>query len=201
VDEAFGAKRRDARQGARRGVVGSDEQQVQQVISGELEAGAQIGGRGARDVRSLHRDGRRQGGAAFEKHQCGHHLGDARNRALILRVVFPQDLARHRVVDDGGFGANIRHFAAELINAETRGLHFAQLAGASRGPGLGQLSAAVACAGRRIRRLLLFGGGGAGRSLGGFRSRSCRLCKRWRRRSNVRCANERHAHDQFREAV
>ncbi len=50
-------------------------------------------------------------------------------------MILPEHFAGLRVVDDRGFGAHVRHFAAELVNAEARRLQFLELAGARGGAG------------------------------------------------------------------
>ena len=68
--------------------------------------GAQIGRRRGAHVAALDTDGLGEVERVLEEHDRGHHLGDAGDRTRVLRVLFPQHLLRHRVVDDGGFGAD-----------------------------------------------------------------------------------------------
>ena len=126
---------RHARERAGRRVVGSDQQQVQQVVRRHLIAGAQVGRRGAIDVASLHGDGHVERRARLEEHQRGHDLGDAGDRALFLRVRLPEHLLGLRVVDDGGGGANVRHFLSGVVDGEARRLDFAKVTRPGRGAG------------------------------------------------------------------
>ena len=109
LDERGRAAVGDAGQRPGRGVVGSNQRQVQHIVERDAVVGAEIGRRGGVDVAALDGDFLRQVGVVFEEHQRGHHLGDAGDRALVLRVLFPQDLAGVRVENDGGRGADIRH--------------------------------------------------------------------------------------------
>ena len=86
-----------------------DQRQMQHVVQRDPLIGAQIRGRGRVDVASLDRHFCREVGRIFEKHHCGHDLGDAGNGALVLRVLLPENLAGFGVENDRGGGANIRH--------------------------------------------------------------------------------------------
>jgi hypothetical protein len=116
-----------------RGIIGRDQQQVQQVARPHLVAGAQIRGGGAVNVGTRDDDFALEIGVVFKEHDGGHHLGNARNRTRVLRVLLPEHLPRLRVVDDGGFGAEVRHLHAALIELEPWLLGFADRARGKRG--------------------------------------------------------------------
>ena len=59
-------------------------------------------------------------GIVLEEHRRRHHLGDAGDRPLILRVLFPEHLVGFGVVDDGGGGAKIRHEVAARVDLVAR---------------------------------------------------------------------------------
>ena len=119
-DEAFSAQRRRARQHTRRGVVGADQQQVQQVVLGHAVAGTDVGGGRAIDVGPLDHDLRVEVGRVLQHDRRRHHLRDAGNRSLDLRVLLPQHLSGARVIDDGGFGADVGHQRAGFVELEMR---------------------------------------------------------------------------------
>ena len=118
LDEGRGAAVRHARERAGGGVVGGDQREVQDVVQRDAVVGAEIGGRGGVDVAALDGDFLREVGVVFEEDQRGHHLGDAGDRALVLRVLFPEHLAGLGIEDDGGGGADIRDQRAGRVGLE-----------------------------------------------------------------------------------
>ena len=152
ADEAFRTLRRDARQGAGGGVVGRNQQQVQQVVGRHLVVRVQMGRRRLKDVAA--RDGHRlrQIRVVLEEHRRGHHLGDAGDRALRLRVLFPEDLVGVGVVDDRGGGAKIRDQPAARVDLVARQDGLGHLARGRDGAGAGELDLARLRPLRRIHR-------------------------------------------------
>ena len=122
--------RRDARERAGGRVVGRDEQQVQQVVGRDLVVRVQVRRRRLEDVAARDGDRLREVGVVLEEHRRGHHLGDAGDRALALRVLFPEDLVGFGVVDDRGGGAKIR----DEVAAARRPCSAAAPCRPSRGP-------------------------------------------------------------------
>src|SRR6188474_138886 len=84
-------------------------------------------------------------------------------------MILPEHFAGLGVVDDRGFSPDIRHFAAELVDAEARGLELLELARTNLCASARELIPASASGRCRIRFLL---GGGFGR--GGARRRLLR---------------------------
>ncbi len=125
------AVRRDARKRASSGVVRSDQQEVEKILRGDVVTGAQIRRGRVVDVGALHGDRSRERHVAFEEDERRHHLGDARDRSLFLRVRLPEHLIGLGVVDDGGLGADVGHFFAELIDLEARRRELAHRLGAA----------------------------------------------------------------------
>ena len=66
----------------------------------------------------------RQVRVALEEHRRGHHLRDAGDRALVLRVLFPEHLVGLRVVDDRGRGPDIRDHRPAIVDLVARRLRF-----------------------------------------------------------------------------
>ena len=118
LDERRGAAVRDARERAGRGVVGRDQREVQDVVERDAVVGPEIGRRGRVDVAALDGDLLREVGIVFEEDHRGHHLGDAGDRALVLRVLFPEHLAGLGIENDGGGGADIRDQGAGRVGLE-----------------------------------------------------------------------------------
>ena len=170
----------------RRGVVGADEQQVQQVVAGHRVAGPQVGGRGARHVATLDRHRLRQIGQGLQEDDGRHHLGDAGDRAQLLRVLLEQHLVGLGVVDDGGGGARRRHFLPILVELEARGRQLAGFASPGggacpgNGPAAGGRTGPRRRAGAGPRRSLLFLGCRLNRRLLGGGRRRRRSCRRAR---------------------
>ena len=162
--------RRDARQRAGGGVVRRDQQQVQQVVGRHLVVRVQVRRRGLEHVAA--RDGHRlrQVGVVLEEHRRRHHLGDAGDRALALRVLFPEDLVGVGVVDDRGGGAHVRHQVAAGVDLVARQDRVGHLARRGDGAGARQL---------RLARLRTLGGiGGRVRRAWPSRLRLRRLRRR-----------------------
>ena len=135
LDEGRGAAVRDARERAGGGVVGRDERQVQDVVERDSLVRSEIGRRRGVDVAALDGDFPREIRLALEEHERGHDLGDARDRALVLRVLFPEHLAGLRVEDDRRRGADIRHErAGRRVGLVSRGHRLLQDADARQLP-------------------------------------------------------------------
>jgi hypothetical protein len=129
-DEALGAERRDARQARGRGVVGPMSSRFSRSFGVRTSLARRYVVDAARtSLRSI-LTGRGEVERVLEEHDRGHHLGDAGDRARVLRVLFPQHLLGDRVVDDGGFGADARHRRSVGGGAEQRRRGFAD----TRGP-------------------------------------------------------------------
>ena len=91
------AERRHARQCPRRGVVRRDERQVQQVADrSPCRTGLRYVVDAARTSERVTTTFRSRSGESFHEHHCGHHLGDAGNRTLILRVRLVENRRRSR---------------------------------------------------------------------------------------------------------
>ncbi len=135
VDEAGRPPRRDPGQRASRGVVGGNQQEMQQVVNGHLVVQPQERRRGEVDVAADDGDHLREVGVALEEHGRRHHLGDAGNRPLVLGVFFPENLLGIGVVDDGGGGAKIRNEVAARVDLVARNRRLGGLvAGDGAGP-------------------------------------------------------------------
>ena len=74
--------------------------EMQEVADGDLVVQPEVRGRRARDVGSRDRDDMGQIGIVLEDDGGRHHLRDARNRSLVSRVLFPEDLVGLGIVDD-----------------------------------------------------------------------------------------------------
>ena len=170
-DETVIAERRDARQRARRGVVGRNQQQVQQIGDPNAIVRAQIGRRRAQRVGAGDRDFLVEVGRRLEEHDRGHHFRDAGDRALVHRVFFVEHLAGGGVVNNGGGGADIRHDVARVVGAERGCLGFGERPGRSAGFRAGGADARSTCPGTgRGRRL------GLGCRFGSRRNLTDRSC-------------------------
>ncbi len=110
----------ETREHARGRVVGSDQQQMQQVAGRHRVTGTQIRRRRGADVGALDDDFARQVRRVLEEDHRGHHLRDAGDRTAARGVALPEHLAVFRVVDDGGFGADIGNDVAEIVELEAR---------------------------------------------------------------------------------
>ena len=142
ADESDRAVRRDARQGTRRGVVRRDQQQVQQVVGRDLVVEVQVRRRRLEHVASGNRDHLTQIRVVLEEHRRRHHLGDAGDRALLLRVLFPENLIGFGIVDDRGGGANIGHHLAAGVDLVARQHRVGHLARGGAGAGDGEFGLA-----------------------------------------------------------
>ena len=88
-----------------------------------------MGRRGLKHIAARDGDLLGQIRVVLEEYRRRHHLGDAGNRALALRVLFPEDLIRFRVIDDRRGGTDIRHEVAarvDLVAWQDRVGHFAR---------------------------------------------------------------------------
>ena len=94
-------------------------------------------------------------GVVLEEHGRGHHLGDAGDRALALRVLFPEHLLGVGVVDDGGGGAHVGHQVAARVDLVARQHRVGHLARHRDGAGARQLRLARLRARGRIGALRL----------------------------------------------
>ena len=100
------------------GVIRGNQREVQDIVQRNAIVGAQIGGRRCVDIATLDGDFLREVGIIFEEHQGRHHLGDAGDRALVLRVLFPQNLTRLGIENDGGGSADIGDQRAVRVRLE-----------------------------------------------------------------------------------
>ena len=137
---------------------------MQQIVGRHFVVGAQMRRRRLEHVAA--RDGHllREIGVVFEEHGRRHHLRDAGDRSLILRMLFPEHLVGFGVVNDRGRGAQIGDELSGRIHFVARqhgGRHLARRRDCAR---LGEL----ALAGLRPR-------GGVGRRLPGRRVMRGRL--------------------------
>ena len=173
LDERRRAAMRHARERPGRGVVGGDQREVQHVVERDALVGAEIGRRCRVDVAPLDGDFPRQVRVVFEEDQRGHHLRDAGDRSLVLRVLFPEHLAGFRIENDGGRGADIRDQGAVRVGLEPGAHRLLERREPGLLPGAGRRASAgepcFACAGGRggVGRLarrcrgFLAGGGSA----------------------------------------
>ncbi len=172
-DERGGAAFRRARQHARRGVVGGDEREVQQVCVADELVRLEIGHRGVREVRPGHGDLLREIRIVGHERDGRHDLGQAGDRPLVVGVLFPEDSSGLRVEDDGGGGADVGNHVPELVALEARGhgLALNPFGGGPR-PGRGASPCRGACPRQTGTRLRRFGGlladGGLGFLRGGW---------------------------------
>ena len=78
------------------GVVGRNQRQVQHVAELEPVVGLEVGRGGGIDVAAFDGDGLVEVRIVLEEDDGRHHLGDAGDRALVLRVLLPEHLAGWR---------------------------------------------------------------------------------------------------------
>ncbi len=135
LHEGVGALRGRTRERAGGRVVGRDERQVQEIVERHLVVRAQIRVAGTEDVAPVDRHDTREIRVTLEEHGRRHHLGDAGNRPLVLRVLLPEHLAVVRVVDDGGRGANIRNHRPLVVQLVPGLLRFEPLGARAGGFG------------------------------------------------------------------
>ena len=138
---------------------------MQQVRKAHAVVGAQIGRRRAQRVRAHNLDFLVEVGGGLEEDDRRHHLRDAGDRALVLGILFVEDLAGRRVVDDGGRGADVGHDVSGFVGAIPWRLRLGQGPGRPGRLGAGRADAGGAGASPGGGRRLLRGRGcGAGRS-------------------------------------
>ena len=150
---------RDAREDAGGGVVRRDQREVQDVVQRDPVVRAEIGGRRRVDVAALDGDLLREVGTVLEEHQRRHHLGDAGDRALVLRVLFPEHLTGLGIENDGGGSADIGDQRAGCVGLEPGTHRFLErlepglFAGPGGGAGTGEPGLAGLRGAGRIGRL------------------------------------------------
>ena len=198
---------RDAGKCPGRGVVGRDQRQMKDVIQGNPLVGAQECRGGGVGVATLDRDLLREIGIVFEEHHGGHHLGDARDGALVLRVLGPQNLAGFRIENDGRRRTHVRHQRAGFVGLVARRHHLLKLPQPRLFPGPGRRTRArqprPTGRGRagRVGRLLFGDGRGlaGGRLFRGLRGSQddCRHAHAQSERNDTRTGHVRtdHAHE------
>ncbi len=120
LDERRVAAVRHAREESCRRVVGRDERQTKHVVECQPFVRPEIRGRRRVDVAALDGHVLREVGVVFQEHDRGHHFGDARDRPLVLRVLFPEHLTGRGIENDRSGGAHVRHQVAAGVGLVPR---------------------------------------------------------------------------------